>query len=136
MTEGTSSAKGPKTWNETKTKILILGSKYAYDCSPYIGVKHKGRMPKHKKRRRFSNSCNIWHILERSFYLQSNYNVRCTKRARDSTQDDTTSALNIKNFIPEWYISINKFEFNVYGSVYCNNILIYIQQDATLHSFF
>jgi hypothetical protein len=26
--------------------------------------------------------------------------------------------------------------FNVYGSVHCNNILIYIQQDATLHSLF
>jgi hypothetical protein len=43
-------AKGPKTWNETKTKILILGSKYAYNCSPYIGVKHKEQMPKHKKK--------------------------------------------------------------------------------------
>jgi len=28
------------------------------------------------------------------------------------------------------------FFFNVHGSVYCNNILIYIQQDATLHSLF
>jgi len=27
-------------------------------------------------------------------------------------------------------------EFNVHGSVYHNNILIYIQQDATLHSLF
>jgi hypothetical protein len=27
-------------------------------------------------------------------------------------------------------------QFNVYGSVRCNNILIYIQQDATLHSLF
>ena len=27
-------------------------------------------------------------------------------------------------------------EFNVYGSVHCNNILIYIQQYATLHSLF
>ena len=26
--------------------------------------------------------------------------------------------------------------FNVHGSVQCNNILIYIQQDATLHSLF
>jgi hypothetical protein len=26
--------------------------------------------------------------------------------------------------------------FNVHGSVHCNNILIYIQQDATLHSLF
>ena len=26
--------------------------------------------------------------------------------------------------------------FNVHGSVHCNNILIYIQQDASLHSFF
>jgi len=26
--------------------------------------------------------------------------------------------------------------FNVYGSVHRNNILIYIQQDATLHSLF
>jgi len=28
------------------------------------------------------------------------------------------------------------FKFNVNGSVYCNNILIYIQQDAMLHSLF
>ena len=28
------------------------------------------------------------------------------------------------------------FEFNVHGSVHRNNILIYIQQDATLHSLF
>ena len=27
-------------------------------------------------------------------------------------------------------------QFNVYGSVHRNNILIYIQQDATLHSLF
>ena len=27
-------------------------------------------------------------------------------------------------------------EFNVHGSVYRNNVLIYIQQDATLHSLF
>ena len=27
-------------------------------------------------------------------------------------------------------------EFNVHGSVHCKNILIYIQQDATLHSLF
>ena len=26
--------------------------------------------------------------------------------------------------------------FNVHGSVHCNNILIYIQQDAILHSLF
>ena len=26
--------------------------------------------------------------------------------------------------------------FNVHGSVHCKNILIYIQQDATLHSLF
>jgi len=27
-------------------------------------------------------------------------------------------------------------EFNVYGSVHPNNILLYVQQDATLHSLF
>jgi hypothetical protein len=27
-------------------------------------------------------------------------------------------------------------EFNVYGSVHCKNILIYVQQDATLRSLF
>jgi len=27
-------------------------------------------------------------------------------------------------------------KFNVYGSQHCNNILIHIQQDATLHSLF
>ena len=128
--------KNPKTWNETKTKILILRSKYGYDCSLHSGVKHKEQMPKHKRRRSFSNSCNIVHILERFVYLQGNYNVVCIKRARDNTQDEITSALNIKNVIPKWYISINKFKFNVHGSVYCNNILIYIQQDATLHSLF
>jgi hypothetical protein len=26
--------------------------------------------------------------------------------------------------------------FNIYGSVFCKNILVYIQQDATLHSLF
>jgi len=30
----------------------------------------------------------------------------------------------------------NPFFFNVHGSVHRNNILIYIQQDATLHSLF
>ena len=29
-----------------------------------------------------------------------------------------------------------KQEFKVHGSVHCKNILIYIQQDATLHSLF
>jgi hypothetical protein len=28
------------------------------------------------------------------------------------------------------------YVFNVYGSVHCKNILIYIQQDETLHSLF
>ena len=27
-------------------------------------------------------------------------------------------------------------DFNIYGSVHCKNILIYVQQDATLHSLF
>jgi hypothetical protein len=27
-------------------------------------------------------------------------------------------------------------KFNIHGSVHCNNILIYIQQDAVLHSLF
>ena len=31
---------------------------------------------------------------------------------------------------------IKTFKFNVYGSMHCKNILIYIQQDATLHSLF
>ena len=31
---------------------------------------------------------------------------------------------------------IRSSEFNVHGSVHRNNILIYIQQDATLHSLF
>jgi hypothetical protein len=31
---------------------------------------------------------------------------------------------------------IPKTEFNVHGSVHRKNILIYIQQDATLHSLF
>ena len=30
----------------------------------------------------------------------------------------------------------NHFEFNVHGSVHLNNILIYIQQDVTLHGSF
>jgi len=30
----------------------------------------------------------------------------------------------------------NQNDFNVHGSVHLNNILIYIQQDATLHSLF
>jgi hypothetical protein len=30
----------------------------------------------------------------------------------------------------------NYREFNVHGSMHCKNILIYIQQDATLHSLF
>ena len=33
-------------------------------------------------------------------------------------------------------LQIKRREFNVYGSVHRNNILIYIQQDATLHSLF
>ena len=32
--------------------------------------------------------------------------------------------------------SLTDLEFNVHGSVHRNNILIYIQQDATLHSLF
>jgi len=31
---------------------------------------------------------------------------------------------------------MEKFKFNLYGSVHHKNILIYIQQDATLHSLF
>ena len=34
------------------------------------------------------------------------------------------------------YIYIYISSFNVHGSVHSNNILIYIQQDATLHSLF
>jgi len=39
----------------------------------------------------------------------------------------------IKLFIFCWR---NPVHFNVHGSVHCNNILIYIQQAATLHSLF
>ena len=35
-----------------------------------------------------------------------------------------------------WHTQLKKIFFNVYGSVHLNNILIYIQQDATLHSLF
>ena len=31
---------------------------------------------------------------------------------------------------------INTFFFNFHGSLHCKNILIYIQQDATLHTLF
>jgi hypothetical protein len=34
------------------------------------------------------------------------------------------------------YLTEEQWEFNVHGSVHRNNILIYIQQDATLHSLF
>jgi hypothetical protein len=36
------------------------------------------------------------------------------------------------------YVFISKFQFKfyIYGSVHCNYILIYIQQDAALHSLF
>jgi hypothetical protein len=34
-----------------------------------------------------------------------------------------------------YYVSI-RYVFNVYGSVHRKNILIYVQQDATLHSLF
>jgi hypothetical protein len=40
--------------------------------------------------------------------MQGNYNLVCIKRARDMTQDNATSTLKIKNYTPEWYISINK----------------------------
>jgi hypothetical protein len=33
-------------------------------------------------------------------------------------------------------LQITFIHFNVYGSVHCSNILIYIQQDATLYSLF
>jgi len=36
----------------------------------------------------------------------------------------------------ETYIYIYTYTFNVHGSVHRNNILIYIQKDATLHSLF
>ena len=34
------------------------------------------------------------------------------------------------------YLTEEQWGFNVHGSVHRNNILIYIQQDATLHSLF
>ena len=33
-------------------------------------------------------------------------------------------------------MSCGAYIFNIHGSVHCNNILIYIQQDAMLHSLF
>ena len=33
-------------------------------------------------------------------------------------------------------VKLEFYEFNVHGSVQCKNILIYVQQNATLHSLF
>ena len=38
--------------------------------------------------------------------------------------------INVKYYATIWY------KFNVHGSLHRKNILIYIQQDATLHSLF
>jgi len=43
----------------------------------------------------------------------------------------------INNVISSFmYAGDNRNVFNIHGSVHCKNILIYIQQDATLHSLF
>ena len=44
--------------------------------------------------------------------------------------------LGAHHFLHVSRIRVKYWSFNVYGSVHRNNILIYIQQDATLHSLF
>jgi hypothetical protein len=51
----------------------------------------------------------------------------CVENAKECKQ---------KECIVEPSDRVSLFLFNVYGSVHRNNILIYIQQDATLHSLF
>jgi len=52
----------------------------------------------------------------------------------DHLQNMYHSVLPVINQIKTWFFIFN--EFNVHGSMHHNNILIYIQQDATLHSLF
>ena len=61
-----------------------------------------------------------------------------------TTISSVVQMINLFVVVNEYYNKIDSKElsawevdgFNVYGSVHRKNILIYIQQDATLHSFF
>jgi hypothetical protein len=69
------------------------------------------------------------------------YSCACGKRAswepfRYITNSSTNSARNIIRSQFKRNHNSNFFFNNVHGSVHRNNILIYIQQDATLHSLF
>lgn len=63
-----------------------------------LGLSTKNRCQNIKKAVS-ANSCNLLHILERFVYLHGNYNLVCIKRARDMTQDNTTSISKIKKKI-------------------------------------
>jgi len=54
------------------------------------------------------------------------------------TEKSLTSRAFMLHLPPFFIVPSSKscFDFNVYGSVHRNNIRIYIQQDATLHSLF
>jgi len=49
----------------------------------------------------------------------------------------SNNAASVKSYLNTYWLNIiSHSEFNVHGSVHHKNILIYIQQDATLHSLF
>jgi hypothetical protein len=67
------------------------------------------------------------------------YRITCYRYLRNSSDTMKTGKCGVKmggcKFHLAWIFE-RREEFNVYGSVHRNNILIFIQQDATLHSLF
>jgi hypothetical protein len=61
--------------------------------------------------------------------LQHRDDSHWTKSARHNSARQTDTTQPVKTFTPF-------FTFNFHGSMHLKNILIYIQQDATLHSLF
>ena len=73
----------------------------------------------------------FYSIQVRRFMNTSSYVATFISGAAYKTGVNSWSVLHLNSYpIKDWT------EFNVYGSVHHKNILIYIQQDATLHSLF
>jgi len=67
-------------------------------------------------------NCDLFQGTKKEFYW------------RDKLEASKASVIFVAILVS--YLRNTVLKFNVHGSVYRNNILIYIQQDATLHSLF
>jgi hypothetical protein len=81
---------------------------------------------------------NLFVTSETSFQLHCLPNVSESYVRKEKERIESSLAIVTQNLLHMTLESLNTStdEFNIHGSVHRNNIRIYIQQDATLHSSF